>query len=112
MIPALSPLKVEIIYEVKLSDIIVICSFKIKIQGIDHQEAQGHWILQISSSRITYNGDNVIHVIKKLYYILNFKTSEYILYTIDYISQSPIHCYRGNLKSFLKCTKFLKKKKQ
>ena len=44
---ALSPLKFEILYQVKLSDIIFICSFKIQTQGIDHQEAQGHWIFQM-----------------------------------------------------------------
>ena len=25
---------------------------------------------------------------------------------MDYISQSPIHCSKGNLKFFLRCTKF------
>ena len=45
---AVFPLKVEILDEVNLSDILVICSFKIQIQGIDHQEAQGYWIFQMS----------------------------------------------------------------
>ena len=46
---SVSPIKVEIIDNVKLSDILIICSFKIQIQGIDHQEAQGHWIFQMIS---------------------------------------------------------------
>ena len=29
---------------------------------------------------------------------------------MDYISQSPIHCSKGNLKCVLKCTKFPEKK--
>ena len=70
-LPALSPLKVEILDQVKLSDILVIFSFKIQIQGIDHQEAQGHWIFQMSSSIFPYKWDNFIHIIKKIYSIIN-----------------------------------------
>ena len=29
---------------------------------------------------------------------------------MDYISQSPLHCSKGNLKGVLKCNKFRKKK--
>ena len=61
---ALSPLEVGIPDYVRLSDIIVIYSFKIQIQGIDHQESHGHCILQMSSSIFPYNWDNIIHVIK------------------------------------------------
>ena len=60
-------MKVEILDKVKLSDIIFFFSFKIQIQGIDHQEAQGHWIFQIISSIFPYNWDDVIHFIKKIY---------------------------------------------
>ena len=34
------------------------------------------------------------------------KESKYDIYTMDYISQSPIHCSKGNLKCVLKGTKF------
>ena len=105
LFPALSPLKVEIIDEIKLSDILVIYLFKIQIKGIDHQEAQSHWIFQMSSSIFTYNSDIVIHFIKKIYSIINFKDSKCDLYTMDYISQSSIHCSKRNLKFVLKCTK-------
>ena len=58
---------------VQLSNIVVVYSFKIQIQGIDHQEAQVHWVFQMSSSIFPYNWDNVIHVIKKINYIINLK---------------------------------------
>ena len=56
------------------------CSFKIKIQGIDHQEAQGHWIFQMSSSKFPYNWDNVIHVIKEIDSTINYKEPKCDIY--------------------------------
>ena len=84
--------------------------FRIQKQGIDHQEAQSGCIFQISSSSFLYNWDNVIHVIKKFYSIINFKESKCDLYPMYYISQSPIHCSEVNLKCVLKCNKLPEKK--
>ena len=75
-------------------------------QGTDHQEAQGHCIFQMSSSRWC----NVIHATKKIYSIINFKEFKCNLYTMDYIYKSTIHCSKENLKCVLKCTKFPEKK--
>ena len=76
------------------------------MQAICNQEAQGHQIFQMSSSSFPYNWDNVIHVINKIYSIINFKDSKCDQYIMDYISQSPIRCLKVNLKFVLKCTKF------
>ena len=103
---AISPLKVEILDEVKLYDILFICSFKIQNQGIDHQEAQGHLILQMRLSSFWYNWDNVSHVIMKIYSIINLNESKCDLCTMDYIPQSPTHCSKVNIECVLKCTKF------
>ena len=60
----------------------------------------------MSSSSFPYNWENVIQVTKKHYSIINFKESNCDLYTIDYISQSPIHCSKVDLKCVLKSTNF------
>ena len=60
----------------------------------------------MSSSNFLYNWENIIHVINKIYSIINFKESKCGLYTMDCISQSPIHCSKGNIRCVLKCTKF------
>ena len=49
---------------------------------------------------------NVIHVIRKIYYKINLNESTCDLYTMDYISQSPTHCSKGNIECVLNCTKF------
>ena len=38
--------------------------------------------------------------------MINFKESRCNLYTMDNISQPPIHCSKGNIKCVIKCTKF------
>ena len=96
----------DLLDSVKLSNILVIFSFKIQIQDNNHQEAQGHWIFQMISSSFPYSWYNVIHVIKKIYFIINSKESKRDLYTMDYISQSPIHCSKVNIKCVLNCNKF------
>ena len=60
----------------------------------------------MSLSSVPYNWYNVINVIKKIYSMLKYKDSKCDLYTMDYISISPIHCSKGNLKYFPRCTKF------
>ena len=60
----------------------------------------------MSSSSFPYNWDNVIHVIKKINSIINYKESKCDLYTMEYISQSPIRCSKVNLKYVLNCTNF------
>ena len=64
----------------------------------------------MSSSSFPYNWENVIHVIKNIHYITNYKDSKCDIYTKDYISKSPIHCSKGNLKCVLKCANFTEKK--
>ena len=60
----------------------------------------------MSSSSFLYDGENVSNIIKKIYEIINFNESTCDLYTMDYISQSPTHCSKGNLQCVLQCTKF------
>ena len=60
----------------------------------------------MSSSSFPYNWDNVIHVINKIYSIINFRESKCGIYNMDYISQSPIHCSKVNIERVIKCTKF------
>ena len=43
---------------------------------------------------------------KKIYSLINFNESKCDLYTMDYISQSPIHFSKVNLKCVIKCTEF------
>ena len=57
-------------------------------------------------SSFPFNWDNVIHVFKKIYSIINFKDPKCDIYTMDYISQSPVNGSKVNLKFVLKCTKF------
>ena len=38
--------------------------------------------------------------------MINVKESNCDIYTMDYISQSPIHCSKVNIKCVLKCTNF------
>ena len=64
----------------------------------------------MSLSSLPYNWDNVIHVIKKIYSIINFKDPKCDIYTMEYISQSPIHCLKVNIKRALNYTKFPLKK--
>ena len=42
--------------------------------------------------------------------MINFNESTFDLYTMDYISQSPTHCSKGNIEYVLHCTKFPGKK--
>ena len=58
-------------------------------------------IFKTISSSFIYNRDNVIHVIKKINSIRNYKESKCDLYNMAYISQSAIHCSKGNLKCVL-----------
>ena len=60
----------------------------------------------MSPSIFLYNCNNVSHVIKKIYEIIDFNESTCDIYTIDHISQSPTHCSKVNLKYVLQCTKF------
>ena len=110
LLPALSPLRVEIPDLVRLSDILVICSFKIRIQGIDYQEAQGQRIFQMSSLSFLYNCDNVIHVIKMIDSTINDKESKFDMYLWTTFHKSPIHCLKGHFKCVLNCTNFPEKK--
>ena len=57
----------------------------------------------------SYKWDSVSHIIKNIYSIISFKESKCDLYTIEYISHSPIHCSKGNIKFVLKFTKFPEK---
>ena len=60
----------------------------------------------MSSSRFLYDWENISNVIRKIYKLINFNESGCDLYTMDYISQSPTHCSKGNLQCVLQCTKF------
>ena len=42
-----------------------------------------------------------------MYSIINFKESKCDLYTMDYISQAPIHCSKGKLEYVLKCSTYI-----
>ena len=60
----------------------------------------------MSPSSFLYNCNNVSHVIKKIFEIIDFNESRCDIYTMDYISQSPTHGSKGNHKCVLQCTKF------
>ena len=60
----------------------------------------------MSSSIFLYDWEKFSNVIKKIYEIINFNESTCDIYTMDYISQSPTHCSKGNLQCVLQCTKF------
>ena len=60
----------------------------------------------MSSSSFLYDWENVSNVIRKIYKLINFNESGCDLYTMDYISQSPTHCSKGNLECVQQCTKF------
>ena len=60
----------------------------------------------MSSSSFPYNWDNIIHVIKKMYSIINLKESKCDIYNMEYISQSPINLSKINLKCVLNCNTF------
>ena len=62
----ISPQKVEILDQDKLSGILVICWLKNKIQGIDNQEAQGHWISQWFHQVILINGTMLSMLLKNI----------------------------------------------
>ena len=50
------------------------------------------WVFKMSSKSFPYNWDNFIYVLKNIDYIINYKDFNCDLYTMDYTSQSPIHC--------------------
>ena len=60
-------------------------------------------------SSFSYNWDNVLHVIKKIYSIINFKDSKCDIYNMEKISQSATHCSKVNLECVLKCNRFPRK---
>ena len=69
-------------------------------------KSQDHCSLKTSSSSFPYNWDNVIYVPKKIDSIINFKDSKCDLYTMEYISQLTIHCWKGLINCVLNCTNF------
>ena len=46
-------------------------------------------MIQMSSSSFTYNWDNVIHVMKKIYSIIHFKYTKCVLYTMNDYPNHP-----------------------
>ena len=58
------------------------------------------------SSSFTYELEKNSNFIREIYELINFNESGCDIYTMDYSSQSPTHCSKGNLEYVLQCTIF------